>query len=49
MIVISQDDIEIKIRISVVHVPQLSGTISWIFELFKIHGWYPGQKYLKTD
>ena len=28
---------------------QLSGRIGWTYELFKIYGWYPGQKYLKTD
>ena len=28
---------------------QLSGRIGWTYELFKIYGWYPGQKYLKTN
>ena len=27
----------------------LSGRIGWSYELFKINGWYPGQKHLKTD
>ena len=31
------------------HSPQLSGIMSWTFELYKLYDWYPGQKYLKTD
>ena len=27
----------------------MSGRIGWTYELFKIFGWYPGQKHLKTD
>ena len=30
-------------------VPQLSGIMSWTFELQKLYDWYPGQKYLKTN
>ena len=36
-------------RKGVYGLPQLSGTMSWTSELFKLYGWYPGQKYLKTD
>ena len=28
---------------------QLSGIMSWTFELHKLYDWYPGQKYPKTD
>ena len=30
-------------------VPQLSGGLAWTYELFKVYGWVPGQKYPKTN
>ena len=28
---------------------QLSGRLVWTYELFKVYGWVPGQKYPKTN
>ena len=29
--------------------PHLSVGVAWTYELFKVYGWIPGQKYPKTD
>ena len=31
------------------YAPQLSGSLVWTYELFKVYGWAPGQKYPKTN
>ena len=32
-----------------IHTAQLSGRLVWTYELFKVYGWVPGQKYPKTN
>ena len=29
--------------------PHLSGIMAWTYELFKVYGWVPSQKYPKPD
>ena len=41
--------VEVPKIFHVAYESQLAEIMGWTFELFKLHDWYPGQKYLKTD